>query len=52
MSFLLIVLHNIPRSGLGAVAGIFENPKFYKIGGVLSNVESKAHFEKTIAVRE
>ncbi|XP_014472992.1 PREDICTED: glutamate [NMDA] receptor subunit 1 isoform X3 [Dinoponera quadriceps] len=47
--FLFIVLHNVPRSGL--VAGLpsnYDNPKFYKIGGVLSNDESKSHFEKTI----
>ncbi|XP_011137653.1 glutamate [NMDA] receptor subunit 1 [Harpegnathos saltator] len=51
LSFLFIVLHSIPRSGLVAVAGLatnYDNPKFYKIGGVLSNEESKSYFEKTI----
>lgn len=53
LSFLFIVLYNVPRSGLVIVAGIsnYDNPKFYKIGGVLSNEESKSYFEKTIAVR-
>lgn len=55
LSLLFIFLHNVPRSGLVVVAGLssnYDNPKFYKIGGVLSNDESKSHFEKTIAVRE
>ncbi|XP_032680549.1 glutamate [NMDA] receptor subunit 1 isoform X1 [Odontomachus brunneus] len=49
-SFLFVVLHNVPHSGFVAVAGLsnYDNPKFYKIGGVLSNDESKSHFEKTI----
>lgn len=51
LSFLLVVLHHAQRPGFARSTN-YNNPKFFKIGGVLSNDESKAHFEKTIAVRE
>jgi len=52
LSFLIIVLHDVPYSGFVVVKAInYNNPRLFKIGGVLSNNRSKAHFEKTIDVR-
>jgi hypothetical protein len=52
LSFLIIILHDVPYSGFVVVKAInYNNPRLFKIGGVLSNNRSKAHFEKTIDVR-
>ncbi|KAH0954642.1 hypothetical protein HN011_004176 [Eciton burchellii] len=49
LSFLIIILHDVPYSGFVVVKAInYNNPRLFKIGGVLSNNRSKAHFEKTI----
>ncbi|KYQ50814.1 Glutamate [NMDA] receptor subunit 1 [Trachymyrmex zeteki] len=49
LSLIFIILHNAPRLGLVLVKAInYNNPRYFKIGGVLSNVDSKEHFEKTI----
>jgi len=51
--FIFIILHNAPRLGLATAKLVnYNNPRFFKIGGVLSNDDSKEHFEKTIDVRE
>lgn len=51
--FIFIVLHEAPRLGLATDKSMnYNNPRFFKIGGVLSNDDSKSHFEKTIDVRE
>lgn len=52
LSLIFIILHNAPRLGLVLARTMnYNNPKYFKIGGVLSNVDSKQHFEKTIDVR-
>ncbi|XP_071645156.1 NMDA receptor 1 [Temnothorax longispinosus] len=49
LSLIFIILHNAPRLGLVLARTMtHNNPRFFKIGGVLSNVDSKEHFEKTI----
>ncbi|KYN41066.1 Glutamate [NMDA] receptor subunit 1 [Trachymyrmex septentrionalis] len=49
LSLIFIILHNAPRLGLVLAKTMnYNNPRFFKIGGVLSNVDSKEHFEKTI----
>ncbi|KYN18839.1 Glutamate [NMDA] receptor subunit 1 [Trachymyrmex cornetzi] len=49
LSLIFIILHNAPRLGLVLARTMnYNNPRFFKIGGVLSNVDSKEHFEKTI----
>jgi len=51
LSLIFIILHNASWLGLILVRANHNNPRFFKIGGVLSNVDSKEHFEKTIDVR-
>jgi len=52
LSLIFIILHNAPRLGLVLARTMsHNNPRYFKIGGVLSNVDSKEHFEKTIDVR-
>ncbi|KAL0125171.1 hypothetical protein PUN28_004363 [Cardiocondyla obscurior] len=49
LSLIFIILHNAPRLGLVLARTMtYNNPRYFKIGGVLSNVDSKEHFEKTI----
>ncbi|KAG5324596.1 NMDA1 protein, partial [Acromyrmex heyeri] len=49
LSLIFIILHNAPWLGLVLARAMnYNNPRFFKIGGVLSNVDSKEHFEKTI----
>ncbi|XP_071559616.1 NMDA receptor 1 [Temnothorax nylanderi] len=49
LSLIFIILHNAPRLGLVLARTMnHNNPRYFKIGGVLSNVDSKEHFEKTI----
>ncbi|XP_012055880.1 PREDICTED: glutamate [NMDA] receptor subunit 1 [Atta cephalotes] len=48
LSLIFIILHNASWLGLIFVRANHNNPRFFKIGGVLSNVDSKEHFEKTI----
>lgn len=49
LSLIFIILHNAPRLGLVLARTMtYNNPRFFKIGGVLSNIDSKEHFEKTI----
>lgn len=49
LSLIFIILHNAPRLGLVIAKTMnYNNPSFFKIGGVFSNNESKAHFGKTV----
>ncbi|XP_011700722.1 PREDICTED: glutamate [NMDA] receptor subunit 1 isoform X2 [Wasmannia auropunctata] len=49
LSLIFIILHNAPRLGLVLARTMnYNNPRYFKIGGVLSNIDSKQHFEKTI----
>ncbi|KYM97879.1 Glutamate [NMDA] receptor subunit 1 [Cyphomyrmex costatus] len=49
LSLIFIILHTAPRLGLVLAKTLsYNNPRYFKIGGVLSNVDSKQHFEKTI----
>ncbi|XP_012528577.2 glutamate [NMDA] receptor subunit 1 [Monomorium pharaonis] len=49
LSLIFIILHNAPRLGLVLARTMtYNNPRFFNIGGVLSNTNSKEHFQKTI----